>query len=61
MKCTFKINNRTFDKGNPYTDVLGFIIKISKKEEIEEKKQEEFNKLFSSKLKECEEKCKKLR
>ena len=29
--------------------------------EMEEKKQEEFNKLFSSKLKVCEEKCKKLR
>lgn len=61
MTGSFTINSRTFGNGNPYTDGLGSINKIPKKEEIEEKKQEEFNKLFSSKLKECEEKCKKLR
>ena len=61
MTGSFTINSRTFGNGNPYTDGLGSINKIPKKWEIEEKKQEEFNKLFSSKLKECEEKCKKLR
>lgn len=57
----FTVTSRSFGQRSTLTDGFGIANKVPQGWKLEEKKQDELNRIYAEKLKECDDKCKKIK
>lgn len=58
---SFTVTSRSFGQRSTLTDGFGIANKVPQGWKLEEKKQDELNRIYAEKLKECDDKCKKIK